>query len=242
MSTWQERLTRINVLYFMGLLLATGGCNGVFLLEGSLVYATILVYLIGLGLAWFSGVDTFFRLLALLLPAVVFISVYTVTSDDRVREQAIWLIPEGYTGPVYVFFKEDCGTPEEREGQVRVYRPDITGRAYTGFDKNYGLDLTEPAFYYLSREGTRSQLKNIRFSGTDSLQVLDQAPVSGGQPVFAFPGMPTQGSHEQGKYYLEYAFIGTYADYFDFIRTCPLPEAAPQDLLLEWVAFRDSCR
>lgn len=242
MSTLQERLTRFNVLYLLGLLLAIGGCNGVFLLEGKLVYVTILVYVTGLGLAWFSGVDTFYRLMALLLPAVVFISVYTVTHDDRVREPAIWLIPEGYGGPVYVFFKESCGTPEEREEEARIYRPDLLGRAFTRYDKNYGLDLTEPAFYYLSRDGKRSLLKNIRLSGPDSLRIQVGDPESGGQPVFAFPGIPTQGNHEYGKYYLEYAFIGTYSEYFDFIRTSPLPESAPEDLLREWSAFRDSCR
>jgi hypothetical protein len=241
MSDWQERLTRLNMLYVVGLLLAIGGCNGVFLLEGRMVFVTLILYLAGLALAWFSGVDTFFRLLALLLPAVVFVSVYTVIRDDRVREPAAWLIPEGYTGPVYVFFREPCGTAPEFEEGARVYRPDTGGLAFTGFAKNYGLDVEEPSFYHYGVARERRLLKNIRMTGDTATSTRDQRdPDHPG--IYAFPGQPMQGETDLGKFYLDYAFIGTYTEYLAFLRESPLPEEAPEELLRHLDAWRRRCR
>ena len=113
-------LSSINVLYALGLFLAIGGCNSIFLVEGNLMYVAAVIYLIGQVLVWLSGLSVFHKMLAFLLPAVIFVSIYSITSDNRVKEPAIWLIPEGYEGPLYVYLDEDCGQEEKIENQYRV--------------------------------------------------------------------------------------------------------------------------
>ena len=217
-------LTKLNVLYVLGLLLAIGGCNSVFLLEGNLTYGGILVFFGGLVLVWWSGTDTFNKILALVLPGVIFMSVYTITRDDRVREPAVWLIPVGYTGPLYVFLEEKCGEAERREGEKRVYDLDPSGRMGSRFKANPGVIVTPSEFYYTDSTGYRVHLQDLRTYG-DSTRLNPVWRDSTGQPVFAYTGEAVKGRIGETKVILEYAFVGTYRDYLDFVRTSPLPDS-----------------
>lgn len=236
MRTWKERLTRYNLLYVTGLLLAIGGCNGVMFLEGPFVIAVVVVYFTGLALAWWSGVPLFYRLLALLLPAVVFTSLYTLLRDDRVREPAVWLVPEGYTGPVYVFLKESCGDSARREGEKRLYDIDASGILLSRDARNYGVDMEPSEWYFVSPDGRRTPIPSSR-APTDTTRNDD-----GLTRVRAYPGMPAQAESPDGKCYLDYAFIGTHAAYLDFVRRSTLPEKIPSGLLDTWSKRKQICR
>lgn len=241
MANLVNRLRGLNVLYLMGLLLSIGGCNAIFLLEGWLLAGAMGVFLVGQGLAWWSGVGSYYRLLALLIPSVVFISVYTITSDTRARVPAVWRIPEGYSGPVYLFLKEKCGEPSEMEGDYRVYTFPEKGVLYSQADKNYGVDVTLVRFEYVRPDGSLLVIPNFQDTSArapDEEMLRDSA----GQPLFGFPGTPGQGDNAYGRYYLEYAFIGSYRQYLDFLRHSPLPDSLPSDVL-EWQQLRpNNCK
>jgi hypothetical protein len=227
--------TRINVLFVLGLLLAIGGCNSIFLFRGDLIYISLMFYVLGLLLVWWSGTGTFNKLLAFLLPAVVFITVYTVSQDVRVRESEVWLIPAGYTGPIYVFLGEKCGEEAQFEEEGREYRFSREGILYSRHKKNFGLTVEPERFYYVNEQGVRRSiplLQSDRPPGTDADTL----------PVLAFPGLPLKGEADIGRFSLQYAFIGTTRDFTAHIQGSTLPEAVPADLLLSWEAHRQACR
>lgn len=233
-------LTKLNVLYFLGLLLAIGGCNSIFLLEGKLIYGGILVFFGGLVLVWLSGTETFNKILALVLPGVIFMSVYTITRDNRVREPAVWLIPAGYTGPLYVFLEEQCGEGEKREGEKRVYQMDPSGRMASKCKANPGLIITPAEYYYTDSTGYRVHLQDLRTYG-DTMQLKPVWRDSTGQPVFAYTGEAVKGRIGETKIILEYAFVGTYRDYLDFVQTSPLPDSLDSSLESVALEFRARC-
>ncbi|MCF8239540.1 MAG: hypothetical protein K9I85_15365 [Saprospiraceae bacterium] len=233
LSTW-------NVLYLLGLLLAIGGCNSVFLLEGNLIYGGILIYGFGQVLVWLSGTTTFNKMIAFLLPAVIFMSVYSITRDDRVREPAIWLIEEGYTGPLYVFLNEKCGAEKEVEQEKRVYRMDHQGRCFSQFEANSGVVFTPSEFYYTDRTGYRVHLQDLREYG-DSTRLKPVWRDSTGQPIFVYSGEGVKGRIGETKVVLEYAFVGTYREYLEFVRSSPLKDSLPNVLGPIVEAFRVKC-
>ncbi len=231
----------MNVLYALGLFLAIGGCNSVFLAEGNLMYIAGGVYLIGQVLVWLSGLSVFHKLLAFLLPAVIFVSIYTITNDNRVREPAVWLIPEGYNGPLYVFLEEDCGQEEKLENEYRLYNPDREGHMFTRFGANPGLVVLPSEFYYTDGKGYRVHLQNL----TELQDTSGFNPVwrdSTGQPIFAYQGEGVKGRIGETKVVLEYAFVGTYKDYLEFVRSSPLPDSLPAALGPVVDIFRADCK
>ena len=230
----------LNVLYALGLFLAIGGCNSVFLVEGNLMYISAVVYLVGQVLVWLSGMSVFHKMLAFLLPAVIFVSIYSITNDNRVKEPAIWLIPEGYSGPLYVFLEEDCGQEEKLENDYRMYSPDREGRMFSRFSANPGLVVVPSKFFYTDGNGYRVHLQNL----TELQDTSGFNPVwrdSTGQPIFAYQGESIKGRIGETKIVLEYAFVGTYRDYLEFVRTSPLPDSLPAALSPMVERYRATC-
>lgn len=219
MAAWNDlvsRFTRIDLLYLVGLLLAVGGCNGVFLFEGAMVWASLPLYLIGLALVWLSGTNAFNRMLALLLPAVAFISLYTVTSDDRVREPAVWLVPEGHSGPLRMFLKEKCGVEETREETFRLYAVDSSGIGYSAMGKNFGVDLEPSRFHWVKSDGRRIPLRNFQ-EPADTL--IPAVTDTNGAVIYGFPDRFVSLETNEGKCHVDLAFVGTYRQYLDHIRS-----------------------
>ena len=230
----------MNRWYLLGFLLAVGGCNAAFLVEGNMMYVSAAIYIIGLVIVWFSGQPIFHKLLAILVPAVMFFSVYTITNDNRVREPAAWLIPDGYSGPLYVFLEEKCGQPEQSEHEYRVYTINQEGMLFSHAPANPGLVIIPSNFYYSDGSGNRVRLQNLR----DIRDTISFNPVwrdSTEQPVFAYPGESVKGRIGETKVILEYAFVGPYRESLDFIRSSPLPDGLPPELAPAVIAFRKEC-
>ena len=230
----------LNVLYALGLFLAIGGCNSVFLVQGNLMYVSAVVYLVGQVLVWLSGMSVFHKMLAFLLPAVIFVSIYTITNDNRVKEPAIWLIPEGYSGPLYVFLEEDCGHEEKIENEYRLYGLDQNGQLFSKQKANPGLVVTSSEFYYTDGKGYRVHLQNL----TELQDTSGFNPVwrdNTGQPIFAYQGESIKGRIGETKIVLEYAFVGTYRDYLEFVRSSSLPDSLPAVLASMADSFRATC-
>jgi hypothetical protein len=232
----------ISIIYLIGLFLAISGCSSLFLLEGNWIYGTSMIYLLGVIFIWWSPTSSFNKGIALLIPAVIFTSVYSIAKDDRVREPSIWTVPEGYSGPVYVFLKEKCGEPTQQDGDYRVYHLDSTGIGFSAWDKNPGKDIIPSLFYYILPDGNKVQLLNFNEPGDTSLNVTYQHLDTFGQPVYAFPGEYIQGATASGKYFLDYAFIGSYRDFLAFNRATALPESVDSSAMNSYLARKANCK
>lgn len=241
MNTFPVSSKHILGLYLLGLLLAIGGCGGILVFKSNLLYLTIVLYVVGLILAVRYSSDNFSRFMAFVLPAVVFFSIYTVTQDNRVREPEIWLIQEGYTGPVYVFLKEKCGEEPQNRDDRRIYNI-INGEAilYSRESTNYGIDYEDHQYFYRGASGTEIMLPEI---GNDTLYQESKITYrdSLGQPIYVFPGPPYKGESVWGKFHLQYAYIGTYPAYMQFMETTTLPDSVPEALLNQLGVWRKSC-
>ena len=234
-TSLRERLSRIDMLYLTGLFLAVGGCNSVFVFEGWLLWASVPLYLAGLLLVWLSGTNPFNRMLALLLPAVVMVSLYTVTGDDRVREPAVWLVPEGYTGPLRMFLKEKCGAADTLEGSARLYVMDGEGMGYSAQGKNFGIDLEPHRFHWVRPDGSRIALRNFQEPADTLLAAVKD---SSGSLIYGFPDRFVTLESDGRKIHLDLAFVGTYRQYLDHLRNEPAAGPLAADLSArreEWV-------
>lgn len=214
----RDRLSRIDMLYLTGLFLAVGGCNSVFVFEGWLLWVSVPLYLAGLALVWLSGANSFNRMLALLLPAVAMVSLYTVTSDDRVREPAVWLVPEGYTGPLRMFLKEKCGAAESLEDKARLYAVDAEGMGFSTQGKNFGIDLEPSRFHWVRPDGSRITLRNFQEPADTLLAAVKD---SSGALIYGFPDRFVTLEPGGNKMHLDLAFVGTYRQYLEYLRNEP---------------------
>lgn len=206
-----------------------------------MMYLTACIYLIGQVLVWSSGMSVFHKMLAFLLPAVIFVSIYSITNDNRVREPAVWLIPEGYIGPLYVFLEEECGQEAQLENEYRMYSPEESGQMFSKCEANPGLVVIPAEFYYTDGKGYRVHLQNLTaLQDTSSFNPVWRD--STGQPIFAYQGESVKGRIGETKVILEYAFVGTYRDYLEFVRNSPLPENLPSELGPVVDAFRKACK
>lgn len=231
----------LNRWYAIGLLLAIGGCNSIFLVEGNSMYISAVIYLFGLVLVWRSGMSAFHKMLAFLLPAVLFVSIYTITNDNRVKEPAIWLIPDGYTGPLFVFLEEGCGQEGRLENDYRLYEQDMDGKLFSKQTANPGLVVTPSEFFYTDGKNYRVHLQNLTVH-QDTSAFNPTWRDSTGQPIFAYQGESVKGRIGETKVTLEYAYVGTYRDYLEFVRGSLLPDSLPPELGPIVQLFRADCK
>ncbi len=223
----RDRLSRIDLLYLTGLFLAVGACNSIFVFEGWLLWASVPLYLAGLALVWLSGTNAFNRLLALLLPAVVMVSLYTVMADDREREPAVWLVPEGYTGPLRMFLKEKCGVADTLEDNARLYAVDGEGMGFSAQGKNFGIDVEPSRFHWVRPDGSRIALRNFQ-EPADTL--LAGVKDSSGALIYGFPDRFVTLEPDGRKIHIDLAFVGTYRQYLEYLRTDPATDSEAADL------------
>ncbi len=82
-----------------------------------------------------------------------------LTFFSKRSEKAIYLLPDGYIGPVIVVLNQSAGMPEKYEGKSRVYEIPSTGVLYSKFGVNVGVqDEGDERFYYRRQDGARTPL------------------------------------------------------------------------------------
>jgi hypothetical protein len=75
---------------------------------------------------------------------------------DDIAQPEIHLIPQGYSGEVFILHHVAAGEPMAREGWSRVYRIPSSGvlRSSTGANEGWGM----PRFFYLAADGRRERI------------------------------------------------------------------------------------
>ncbi|RZF84821.1 hypothetical protein EXT46_03060 [Pseudoalteromonas sp. CO325X] len=80
-------------------------------------------------------------------------------TEVKKREPAIYLIPEGYVGSLYIVFNAPNGQPPKYEGNSRVYHIPPSGVLVTQMDANEGWsESSEIKYFSLSKSGKRTPI------------------------------------------------------------------------------------
>jgi len=85
---------------------------------------------------------------------------------DDVAQPEIHLIPQGYSGEVFILHQVAAGEPMVREGWSRIYRIPTGGVFRSSTDANEGWGM--PRFFYLAADGRRE-----RITGYSAVTIAD---------------------------------------------------------------------
>jgi hypothetical protein len=107
----------------------------------------------------------------------------------------VYLIPEGYTGPVTIIYGEKCGVMPQTENGVKTFRIPDNGVLITNLPRKGGL--INNRYYYLTRAGSRQEL-------TDAEQFSDNHEI----PSVAFSGSGIIGN--SGEHEISYSELWVY--------------------------------
>ena len=85
-------------------------------------------------------------------------------------EPAIYLIPEGYVGSLYIIFNAPNGEPPKYEGNSRVYKIPPSGGLVSQMDANEGwIESSQIQYFYVSDTGKRTPIsEDSSFEDNDS--------------------------------------------------------------------------
>jgi hypothetical protein len=114
-------------------------------------------------------------LIGLFVVIFAFVVVYTY-QVKKPREADVYLIPNGYHGPVAVIFNQPGGPEAEKEGNHFVYRIPQDGTLKTStIEPNAGV--AKDKYYYIDEKGNRVELihgKNVHgvFFGANEKEPL----------------------------------------------------------------------
>ena len=89
----------------------------------------------------------------------ILIALLSACTEVKKREPAIYLIPDGYVGSLYIIFNAPNGQPPKYEGDSRVYEIPPTGVLVTQMDANEGwIESSRLQYFYVSNAGNRTPI------------------------------------------------------------------------------------
>ena len=92
----------------------------------------------------------------------VLIALATILTLGQIQraDQEVLLIPQGFTGDIFIVYRVQSGQPAAREGSARLYRIPSNGMLATQEPPNSGMGPVWK-FYYESAQGERQPLGRI---------------------------------------------------------------------------------
>ncbi len=89
-----------------------------------------------------------------------------ISTEDQKPVTEIYVLPDGYQGPVAVFFDRADGVAAKYLGDVRIYEIPKDGVLYTRLPAMPGGSRRSTRrFYYVNRVGDSTELEEVEFSG-----------------------------------------------------------------------------
>ncbi|CAM4134013.1 DUF6843 domain-containing protein [Pseudoalteromonas ostreae] len=89
----------------------------------------------------------------------ILIALLSACTEVKKREPAIYLIPEGYVGSLYIIFNAPNGQPPKYEGNSRVYDIPPSGVLVTQMDANEGwIETSKIQYFYVSNTNERTPI------------------------------------------------------------------------------------
>src|SRR5687767_1606837 len=117
-----------------------------------LMYFGFVCLLLGTTIVILSKKNWKYKFAAIALP-VGFVLFAILSSLARPE---IYLIPEGFRGPIYVVFDQERGHAKEYDGLRRIYRIPQTGVLFTQFERNEGI--LNQKFFFVTKAGERKEI------------------------------------------------------------------------------------
>lgn len=112
----------------------------------------------------------YFQLVALGIP-LGFVGFSIINAFARPET---FLIPEGFTGVVYVIHDEQLGEEKEYEGWRRLYKIPPSGVLFTKFKPSEGIHNRK--FHYISESGARKELGELDYREFNEKYTINQRP------------------------------------------------------------------
>ena len=92
---------------------------------------------------------------------LIYVGFFTLMlSSCFMGEQEVYLIPDGFEGPVILIVGESEGQPIKYENNKRVFEVPQNGILYTQFDNQKKYVRAE--YYYVDRKAKKSQVQEIQ--------------------------------------------------------------------------------
>ena len=89
----------------------------------------------------------------------ILIALLSACTEVKKSEPAIYLIPDGYVGSLYVIFNAPNGQPPKYEGDSRVYDIPPTGVLVTQMDANEGwIESSRIQYFYVNDKNERTPI------------------------------------------------------------------------------------
>ncbi|RZF84825.1 hypothetical protein EXT46_03080 [Pseudoalteromonas sp. CO325X] len=105
--------------------------------------------------------------------------------EVKKREPAIYLIPEGYVGALYIVFNAPNGQPPMYEGNSRVYHIPPSGVLVTQMDANEGWsESSEIKYFSVSQSGKRVPISTVSEDTPDNKRALYSGGLGEAGPIF----------------------------------------------------------
>ncbi len=131
---------------------------------------------------------------------------------SRLSQGNICLIPEGFSGPVFIIFGQADGVKPEVENGKRVYRIPKNGILKTKAEADYRLSQGE--FYYIDSKGRRTKLEYLFPQGGPSVggvRTLDDVSNSSDEIFCMVDEMGTE-NRGRGVIYFRQFLVGKVKD------------------------------
>ncbi len=93
-----------------------------------------------------------------IIGTVVLLYLWTLTYDYLTFQPEIYLIPQGYEGPILVIFDQADGQPPKYEGRARVYEIPADGVVRTQLQETRGYHAE---FFYVNEKGERTEILDL---------------------------------------------------------------------------------
>ena len=118
---------------------------------------------------------------------IIFLFVLVASYSPDTHENELFLIPEGYEGPIALLFEHPKGEPKIYEDGRRKYVIPKNGILKTRFSFNEGIfKAGDKQFFYLNNEGTRTTIEFIPFRPTFNTDEGRQKMRDDGEMVYVF--------------------------------------------------------
>lgn len=143
----------------------------------------------------------------IIIPNIVFL-----ISCQQHCTPEIFLIPEGYKGPINIIYNIEKGEVKEYENGKRVYKIPNNGVLLTKFKDEYGIINQE--YYYTSASGKRTKLGILHSWDFNESWTLKKKLIEPSRDSIAIFNPASVGFMGEGKdrYYFQSTFVGTYND------------------------------
>jgi len=140
------------------------------------------------------------------------LTVHFLASCEHHCTPEVFLIPEGYKGPIYIIYNQKDGSDAEYENGKRVYRIPPTGVLLTKFADEYGIINQE--YFCLTENNKRKKLGILDTRDFNEDWTLKKNPHEPPRDSFAIFNPATTGliGDEKNGYRFQETFIGTYND------------------------------